>query len=98
MSKEDDFVLRTTEEPVKENTVGGAKGILLITGIVGFFGLSLSKVLLQYYLVAGLDRAIEYPILSGHILCDLTSNWSIKEGHGRIEITLRLGHALTRLL
>jgi hypothetical protein len=98
MSKEDDFVFRATEEPVKENTAGGAKDILLITGIGDFFGLSLSKVLLQYYLVAGLDKEIEYPILSGHIPCDLTSNWSIKGGHGRIERTLRLGHALTRLL
>ena len=49
MSKKDDIVLRTTEEPITEKTAGSAKDIIIITGIGGFLGLSLSKALAQDY-------------------------------------------------
>ncbi|MDP1664724.1 MAG: NAD-dependent epimerase/dehydratase family protein [Methylobacter sp.] len=85
MSKKDDIVLRRNEDPIKEKTVGAAKDILLITGIGGFLGLSLSKALAQDYCVVGLDRESDCAKYPDCIPCDLTSDSSV----GKAMDTLR---------
>ncbi|MDD5320833.1 MAG: NAD-dependent epimerase/dehydratase family protein [Methylococcales bacterium] len=80
MSKEDDIVLRKKkEDPVEEKTIAAAKDIVLITGIGGFLGLLLSKVLAQDYCVIGLDRESECLKYPDCVPCDLTSDRSVKK-------------------
>jgi nucleoside-diphosphate-sugar epimerase/uncharacterized membrane protein len=82
MSKEDDIVLRKKKEdpvPVEEKTTIAAKDIVLITGIGGFLGLLLSKVLAQDYCVIGLDRESECSKYPDCVPCDLTSDRSVKK-------------------
>ena len=80
MSKEDNIVLRKKKEsPLEEKTAGAAKDIILITGIGGFLGLSLSKVLAQDYRVIGLDRESECSRYPDCVPCDLTSDGSVKK-------------------
>jgi len=80
MSKEDDIVLRKKkEDPVEEKTTVAAKDIVLITGIAGFLGLLLSKVLAQDYCVIGLDRESECSKYPDCVPCDLTSDRSVKK-------------------
>jgi len=79
MSKEDDIVLQKKEVPVEKNTAGAAKDTILITGIGGFLGLSLSKALAQDYCVIGLDRQSECSKYPDCVPCDLTSDSSVKK-------------------
>ncbi len=79
MSKEDDIDLRKNEEPAKDKTVDAAKDLILITGIGGFLGLSLSKALAQDYRVIGLDRESGCSIYPDCVPCDLTSDSSVKK-------------------
>ncbi|MGZ8222901.1 MAG: NAD-dependent epimerase/dehydratase family protein, partial [Methylobacter sp.] len=79
MSKKDDIVLRTTKDPIAEKTVDTAKDILLITGIGGFLGLTLSKAFAQDYRVIGLDRESECSKYPECVPCDLTSDKSVEK-------------------
>ena len=79
MSKEDDIVLQKKEVQVEKNTAGAAKDIILITGIGGFLGLSLSKALAQDYCVVGLDRESECSKYPASVPCDLTSDISVRK-------------------
>jgi len=79
MSKEDDIVLQKKEVQVEKNTAGAAKDIILITGIGGFLGLSLSKALAQDYRVIGLDRESECSKYPDSVPCDLTSDSSVRK-------------------
>ena len=79
MSKEDDIVLQKKEVQVEKNTAGAAKDIILITGIGGFLGLSLSKALTQDYRVIGLDRESECSKYPDSVPCDLTSDSSVRK-------------------
>ncbi len=80
MSKKDDIVLRKKKEgPTEEKTTGAEKDIILITGIGGFLGLSLSKVLAQDYRVIGLDRESECSKYPDCVPCDLTSDSSVEK-------------------
>ncbi|MFA5922145.1 MAG: NAD-dependent epimerase/dehydratase family protein [Methylococcaceae bacterium] len=79
MSKEDDIVLQKKEVQVEKNTAGAAKDIILITGIGGFLGLSLSKALAQDYRVIGLDRESECSKYPDCVPCDLTSDISVRK-------------------
>ena len=79
MSKFDDKVLLSKDGPLEEKTAGAAKGIVLITGIGGFLGLSLSKALAQDYCVVDLDRLNECSRYPDCVPCDLTSNESVNK-------------------
>ncbi|MFZ2169237.1 MAG: NAD-dependent epimerase/dehydratase family protein [Methylococcaceae bacterium] len=79
MSKKDDIDLRKNEEPAKRKTVDAAKDLILITGIGGFLGLSLSKALAQDYGVIGLDRESECSKYPDCVPCDLTSDSSVRK-------------------
>ncbi|WP_340123390.1 SPW repeat domain-containing protein [Methylobacter svalbardensis] len=79
MSKDDDIVLQKKEGPVDKNTAGAAKDIILITGIGGFLGLSLSKALAQDYCVVGLDQEAGCAKYPDCVPCDLTSDSSVKK-------------------
>ncbi len=79
MSNKDDIVFQKKEDSVQEKSVGAPKDIILITGIGGFLGLSLSKVLAQDYCVIGLDRQSECSRYPDCVPCDLTSDSSVKK-------------------
>jgi len=80
MNKEDNIVSRNKkEDPVTENSADAAKDIVLITGIGGFLGLSLSKALARDYCVIGLDRESECSKYPDCVPCDLTSDKSVKK-------------------
>ena len=96
MSKKDDIVLQQEEEPLEEKTVGAAKDIILITGIGGFLGLSLSKALAQDYCVIGLDRESECSKYPDCVPCDLTSDSSVKKAMD--ELRKRFGNRFVSVI
>ena len=79
MNKEDDLVLRKMDDAVAEKAACSAKDVIVITGIGGFLGLSLSKALAQEYRVIGLDRESECSRYPDCVPCDLTSDSSVKK-------------------
>ena len=79
MNKEDDLVLRKKDDAVAEKAACSAKDVIVITGIGGFLGLSLSKALAQEYRVIGLDRESECSRYPDCVPCDLTSDSSVKK-------------------
>ena len=79
MRKKDNIILQQEEGLLEEKTAGAAKDIVLITGIGGFLGLSLSKALAQDYSVIGLDRLSEYSKYPDCVPCDLTSDSAVKK-------------------
>ena len=96
MSKIDDKVLLGKEDTLEEKTVGAAKGIVLITGIGGFLGLSLSKALAQDYSVVGLDRLTECSRYPDCVPCDLTSDGSVKKAMD--ELRKRFGNRFVSVI
>ncbi|MDD1637969.1 MAG: NAD(P)-dependent oxidoreductase, partial [Methylococcaceae bacterium] len=96
MSKIDDKVLLGKEDAFEEKTVGAAKGIVLITGIGGFLGLSLSKALAQDYSVVGLDRLTECSRYPDCVPCDLTSDGSVKKAMD--ELRKRFGNRFVSVI
>lgn len=79
MNEDDDIVLREKKGSVEKSIVGAAKDIILITGIGGFLGLSLSKTLAQDYCVVGLDQQSNCSKYPDCVPCDLTSDSSVKK-------------------
>ena len=79
MRKKDNIILQQEEGRLEEKTAGAAKDIVLITGIGGFLGLSLSKALAQDYCVIGLDRLSECSKYPDCVPCDLTSDSAVKK-------------------
>lgn len=79
MNEDDDIVLREKGGSGEKGIVGAAKDIILITGIGGFLGLSLSKTLAQDYRVVGLDQQSNCSKYPDCVPCDLTSDSSVKK-------------------
>lgn len=104
MKKKDNIVLRTTEGPISEKTDGGAKDIIIITGIGGFLGLSLSKALVQDYDIIGLDKDCAPNVGSKSeslqhvscIPCDLTSDQSVNKAMD--ELRKRFGKRIASVI
>jgi nucleoside-diphosphate-sugar epimerase/uncharacterized membrane protein len=77
MSKNDRSILQTKADPAQEKIFAATKDIVLITGIGGFLGRSLSKALAQDYSIVGLDREADCPKNSDCIAFDITSDRSV---------------------
>lgn len=77
MSKNDRSILQTKADPAQEKIAAATKDIVLITGIGGFLGRSLSKALAQDYYIVGLDREADCPKNSDCIAFDITSDRSV---------------------
>lgn len=73
-----------------EKVADSEKNIILITGIGGFLGFSLSKVLAQDYVVIGLDRESECSKYPDCVSCDLSSDRSVKKAMD--ELRTRFGN------
>ncbi|MGZ8164518.1 MAG: SPW repeat domain-containing protein [Methylobacter sp.] len=95
MSKKGDAVLqKVSEKPAEENISNASKDIILITGIGGFLGLSLTKALPHNYKIIGLDRdCLEY---ADCISCDLTSDSAVDKAMG--EMLNRYGRRIASVI
>jgi nucleoside-diphosphate-sugar epimerase len=80
MSEKVEEVSQKNNDPVDDNKAGEHKDVVLITGIGGFLGLSLSKALAQDYQVIGLDREDECLRYADCVAWDITSDSSVKSG------------------
>jgi len=79
-----------------EKVADSEKNIILITGIGGFLGFSLSKVLAQDYVVIGLDRESECSKYPDCVSCDLSSDRSVKKAMN--ELRTRVGNRFASVI
>lgn len=79
-----------------EKVADSEKNIILITGIGGFLGFSLSKVLAQDYVVIGLDRESECSKYPDCVSCDLSSDSSVKKAMD--ELRTRFGNRFASVI
>jgi len=79
-----------------EKVADSEKNIILITGIGGFLGFSLSKVLAQDYVVIGLDRESECSKYPDCVSCDLSSDRSVKKAMD--ELRTRVGNRFASVI